>query len=1146
MIYMAALVFAAVSTGCSVNEEGIMGSFPYLEVELESKTLTKTASTDAIAIKTNRLISVSVVPASSWLTAVVDGEQLVLSWEANELEIPREATITLATSNSLVTKYIRVVQDASGELTFDGDLILRSKAEIAANTYTKATGDLIIGNVTSIVSKATDSSVSVELDGKTVTASPSDISDDDLALLKDQIHMIGGKGLAVINTQATELPVEIIAAAGVVKLGFDYNAIEELPSAETMESLGLKELSLKGNDISDISALAGCTTIESLDLTGNDVCDLEPLMSMTGLQDVVLTDLPLTQAQVEVFREQTGLNVVADNVRQDESPLPVFGNVVITEVSDTEVIITAQVTNDASGVTKAGFYVGNERSLAGMTWHDAVYSDGTLTLTFHPETLTNRVWYVRAYAENAAGVNYSKVGVFGSLFYYEDVYLRNASDIQNLVENKYSHIEGSVLVGDMSSAGEGVRLDDGRFSLYFAHSTFDDLSVLNQIAYVRDGLYIGNVGMSNTDYISHISGMTTLWLRGNKISSIPAMDSDATLTYLDVSMNSLKDFSFLDRMPLLEKLYLGSSDTPSAETNNIGLLTGLEKYTNLKYIDLSGLPIHEWQVSDLRGMMPNTEIVFSAGSQVPYIPTVVSHGVVPSDNKAVIYGYVESTGASPITEYGFYFGKDEENLEKIVVGTAISDGGKFSYEMEIPDYETYYYYPYAVNYYGESRTEIKEFDMKAGDLSRYGTANCYIVSSPGEYFFNASVKGNSLEAVGGKSAVVVWETKNTSEHVSTGDIIRDVIYSEPYIHFSIPEPFTPGNALVAVKNEHGTIVWSWHIWVTDYNPDLTAQKYISGAVMMDRNLGALDAGVGPAAYGFLYQWGRKDPLIGSGDGSEYFAKTAPESVKGKASSDDPHGSSIWFPQHVVVDLFNTNNSWGPEKTMYDPCPVGWRVPDGGPGGVWDGIEWGTPGIEGDNNAGYWIINPPYSTPAAKYPAPGYTDGGEYDYWSPLFPGSALYCWSSTYIDDYNAYGMHLFNRIETQLHSPKDAEFSVRCQRIPSDFSIETTRIVSDTESSIVMEGKLTVEGDCTIIEKGFLVSVENEYPSIYSNFVRVAHSDTETGSFECTFNKPVAFKFYICAYAISSNGVRYGDVITYVVDTEGNGEGFTGDDFEF
>ena len=1125
IISVAAVILAAMSTSCSVDETGIYGSFPYLEVEVESKTLTKTASTDAIALKTNRTVSVIVAADTKWLTAVAEGEQLVLSWTANDLETTREAVIHLSTPNSIVTREIRVTQDASGELTFDGNLILRSKEEIAANTYTKTTGDLVIGNVTSIVSKSTDNSVSVDINGKTVTASPSDISDEDMDLLEEQIHMIGGKGLAVVNTQVTELPLEIIAANGVEKLGFDYNAIEELPSAETMESLGLKELSLKGNDISDISALAGCTTIESLDLTGNDVYDLEPLMSMTGLQNVVLTDLPLTQAQVEVFREQTGLNVVADNVRQDASPLPVFGNVVITEVSDTEVIITAQVTNDASGVTKAGFYVGNERSLAGMTWHDAVYSDGTLTLTFHPETLTNKVWYVRAYAENAAGVNYSKVGVFGSLFYYEDVYLRNASDIQNLVENKYSHIEGSVLVGDMISAGEGVRLDDGRFSLYFAPSTFDDLSVLNQIAYVRDGLYIGNVGMSNTDYISHISGMTTLWLRGNKISSIPAMDSDATLTYLDVSMNSLNDFSFLDRMPLLEKLYLGSSDTPSAETNNIGLLTGLEKYTNLKYIDLGGLPIHEWQVSDLRVIMPETEIAFRSGGRDPWIPTVVSRGVSRYEGMVELKGSVSSIGASQITEYGFYFSKDNVNFEKLVAGSSVEAYETFTYEVTIPDEEMYYFYPYAVNVYGESRTKVQEFTLAYQDLSQNGTANCYIASGSGKYMFDASVKGCTIESVGAiASAEILWETKNTTDAVSVNEVIKSVSLSENKVIFEVPSPMVPGNAVIAVRDAAGTILWSWHIWVTDFEPNSTSQIYSGEYVMMDRNLGALNATRGDVlSFGLFYQQGRKDPFIGCGNISTYeFASTAPAGLISYSS-----GGSTWESianPNIVYGYYDS--MWTDEKNMYDPCPVGWKVPSEA---TWSGFS--SDYLYAAEIGVLYVT--PASTPDAYYPYTGDTEMGRQQL---RFPGESGYVWTTKYGYAYCPAGNNLESRSiydENPVRCCKEIGFSV---------TIGNVNAYSDGAS---VAGNVRANDQTVITERGFVYSSENSTPVLGD--CQSVTCGAGTGDFSATISglNPIT-TYYVRAYAVGDGVTKYSDTVTFMTLMSGDSEDFTEDGFDW
>ncbi|WP_298064382.1 DUF4906 domain-containing protein, partial [uncultured Rikenella sp.] len=107
-------------------------------------------------------------------------------------------------------------------------------------------------------------------------------------------------------------------------------------------------------------------------------------------------------------------------------------------------------------------------------------------------------------------------------------------------------------------------------------------------------------------------------------------------------------------------------------------------------------------------------------------------------------------------------------------------------------------------------------------------------------------------------------------------------------------------------------VWSWHLWVTSYQPgdasssrepgavpgsaangaanDGTAAVHtyagwlnndpgteaISGGVkhpIMDRNLGAMSASPGVASYGLLYQWGRKDPFVGSRDGSNENGKT---------------------------------------------------------------------------------------------------------------------------------------------------------------------------------------------------------------------------------------------------------------------------------
>ena len=143
-------------------------------------------------------------------------------------------------------------------------------------------------------------------------------------------------------------------------------------------------------------------------------------------------------------------------------------------------------------------------------------------------------------------------------------------------------------------------------------------------------------------------------------------------------------------------------------------------------------------------------------------------------------------------------------------------------------------------------------------------ANCYIISKAGDYRIQA-VKGNSREPVGEVSAVeVLWETFGTDTAPQPGDLIAQVSYDSDKntIAFSTGAEFLKGNAAIAAKDAEGTILWSWHIWMTDQPKD---QVYNNGAgTMMDRNLGATSATPGDAgALGLLYQWGRKDPFPGA-------------------------------------------------------------------------------------------------------------------------------------------------------------------------------------------------------------------------------------------------------------------------------------------
>ena len=228
------------------------------------------------------------------------------------------------------------------------------------------------------------------------------------------------------------------------------------------------------------------------------------------------------------------------------------------------------------------------------------------------------------------------------------------------------------------------------------------------------------------------------------------------------------------------------------------------------------------------------------------------------------------------------------------------------------------------------------------DLSSTGTANCYIVSKTGKYKFNASVKGNSQESIGTvETAEVLWETFGTNITPSVGDIVRNVSYKDGYIELETPSQLVEGNAVIAAKDASGTILWSWHIWVTDQPEEKV--YYNNAGTMMDRNLGATSSTPGDVGtHGLLYQWGRKDPFLGSSSISlDKRAKSTniwPPVVE-SSNSKGTVEYTLKNPMRFVTgwgDWHYSGNDklWQSPKTIYDPCPSGWCIPKGGSSGVW--------------------------------------------------------------------------------------------------------------------------------------------------------------------------------------------------------------------
>lgn len=392
------------------------------------------------------------------------------------------------------------------------------------------------------------------------------------------------------------------------------------------------------------------------------------------------------------------------------------------------------------------------------------------------------------------------------------------------------------------------------------------------------------------------------------------------------------------------------------------------------------------------------------------------------------------------------FTVDDDRLTDVgVIGSywSVSDEGGLFFEDTVKIMmEVSRYYGRSVRCFkegsgsdGSSSSGTVEINpSSAVSLAGDGTANSYIVSSSGTYSL-PTVKGSTSESVGSMSSVeVLWESFGTSVAPKKGNLIAGAIYEGENIYFKTATVFREGNAVIAAKDASGKILWSWHIWMTD-KPQVQAYNNGAGNVM-DRNLGATSATAGDVgALGLLYQWGRKDPFLGSASISEsQFAQStltwpsavASNSTSGTVDYVTAHpttfvkgASAISYDWHYAS---RDDGLWAAEKTIYDPCPAGWRVPDGGDNGLWSTAGFTSSTYEAANEGIHFDISSPSTT---WYPAAGSLS---YDSAELTSVGNYGYYWSVT---PYTGYACYLYFFSNGSVNPANDNyrsyAFSVRC-----------------------------------------------------------------------------------------------------------------------
>ncbi|WOG11686.1 fimbrillin family protein [Bacteroides caccae] len=220
------------------------------------------------------------------------------------------------------------------------------------------------------------------------------------------------------------------------------------------------------------------------------------------------------------------------------------------------------------------------------------------------------------------------------------------------------------------------------------------------------------------------------------------------------------------------------------------------------------------------------------------------------------------------------------------------------------------------------------------------------------------------------------------------NLVTDIKYNAGYnggnISFKVDRSsIRQGNAVIAIKDASDAILWSWHVWVTDedinnvieitnhqnvkynfmpvnlgqcdgntitYEERSCKVKFTAGDQSKEITIKQLANVIATGSNAPFYQWGRKDPLYPSNGmdnttkiwyDKEGMPSTANPMQGTFSTGNDCIKNCILNPNLMHNKNFGDNtyyNLWSADnkttsandnpviKTIYDPCPVGFKLP----------------------------------------------------------------------------------------------------------------------------------------------------------------------------------------------------------------------------
>ncbi len=217
----------------------------------------------------------------------------------------------------------------------------------------------------------------------------------------------------------------------------------------------------------------------------------------------------------------------------------------------------------------------------------------------------------------------------------------------------------------------------------------------------------------------------------------------------------------------------------------------------------------------------------------------------------------------------------------------------------------YYKFPaYYGNTYNNTAQEAYSCDLEVTDAILVDKVLKKFVAGDNTTVANGAITGIA-------NAKLIWQ--------DSPDLVTDITFKDGWVHFRVPrESLNQGNAVIAVVDASGTILWNWHIWVTHY--DWSANNCIPAGVNNQYNREFMFA---PSILGYCTPHGGDEErnvrirIKATVPGEKDDITIVKPVIKGIVSQPDGKGE-IAFTQYAVVASIagdNTYYQWGRKDPM---------------------------------------------------------------------------------------------------------------------------------------------------------------------------------------------------------------------------------------